>query len=294
MDVVGGLGDPALHERPGKAVHATCLRSVHVPELHTFVIFAAASAAFLAVPGPSVIYIVSRSLAEGRTAGIVSALGDPGRRARPRDRGDDRRVGAAGLVGDRVQRRQVRRRGVPDLPRASAGCSTATSRSRAKPAAASAQAAVLAGRGGQQSSTRRRRCSSSPSCRSSSTPTAARSRRRCSRSACCSSCSRRSATRPTRWSRAACAAGSGRAAAHLARVSGCSYVGLGVLAALSPASNSSAHGVDAVAQAARVARAVVEDVAEVAAAAAADDLGAAHEQRVVRARLDRGGDAPAR
>jgi threonine/homoserine/homoserine lactone efflux protein len=46
-----------------------------VPELHTFVIFAAASAAFLAVPGPSVIYIVSRSLAEGRTAGIVSALG---------------------------------------------------------------------------------------------------------------------------------------------------------------------------------------------------------------------------
>ena len=46
-----------------------------VPELHTFVIFAAASAAFLAVPGPSVIYIVSRSLAEGRTAGIVSAFG---------------------------------------------------------------------------------------------------------------------------------------------------------------------------------------------------------------------------
>jgi len=46
-----------------------------VPEVHTFVIFAAASAAFLAVPGPSVIYIVSRSLAEGRTAGIVSALG---------------------------------------------------------------------------------------------------------------------------------------------------------------------------------------------------------------------------
>ena len=46
-----------------------------MPEVHTFVIFAAASAAFLAVPGPSVIYIVSRSLAEGRTAGIVSALG---------------------------------------------------------------------------------------------------------------------------------------------------------------------------------------------------------------------------
>jgi len=46
-----------------------------MPELHTLAIFAAASVAFLAVPGPSVIYIVSRSLAEGRTAGIVSALG---------------------------------------------------------------------------------------------------------------------------------------------------------------------------------------------------------------------------
>ena len=46
-----------------------------MPELHTFLIFAAASAAFLAVPGPSVIYIVSRSLAEGRAAGVVSALG---------------------------------------------------------------------------------------------------------------------------------------------------------------------------------------------------------------------------
>ena len=46
-----------------------------MPELHIFIIFAAASAAFLAVPGPSVIYIVSRSLAEGRRAGIVSALG---------------------------------------------------------------------------------------------------------------------------------------------------------------------------------------------------------------------------
>ena len=46
-----------------------------MPEPHTFVLFAAASLAFIAVPGPSVIYIVSRSLAEGRTAGVVSALG---------------------------------------------------------------------------------------------------------------------------------------------------------------------------------------------------------------------------
>ena len=32
-----------------------------MPDAHTFVIFAAAGAAFVAVPGPSVIYIVSRS-----------------------------------------------------------------------------------------------------------------------------------------------------------------------------------------------------------------------------------------
>src|SRR4051812_15925324 len=47
--------------------------------------------------------------------------------------------------------------------------------------------------------------------------------------------------------------------------------------------------VDAVAEAARVTRAVLEHVPEVAAAVAAGDLGAAHEQRVVRAGLDRGG-----
>jgi threonine/homoserine/homoserine lactone efflux protein len=46
-----------------------------VPDLHTFAVFALASAVFLAIPGPSVIYIVTRSLAEGRRAGIVSALG---------------------------------------------------------------------------------------------------------------------------------------------------------------------------------------------------------------------------
>src|SRR4051812_50054074 len=48
--------------------------------------------------------------------------------------------------------------------------------------------------------------------------------------------------------------------------------------------------VDAVAEAARVTRAVLEHVPEVAAAVAAGDLGAAHEQRVVGAGLDRGGD----
>jgi threonine/homoserine/homoserine lactone efflux protein len=41
----------------------------------TLLLFAAASLAFLAIPGPSVVYIVSRSLAQGRRAGLTSALG---------------------------------------------------------------------------------------------------------------------------------------------------------------------------------------------------------------------------
>jgi threonine/homoserine/homoserine lactone efflux protein len=49
-----------------------------MPATHTLIVFGAASLAFLAVPGPSVIYIVSRSLAEGRRAGVVSALGVQG------------------------------------------------------------------------------------------------------------------------------------------------------------------------------------------------------------------------
>jgi threonine/homoserine/homoserine lactone efflux protein len=49
-----------------------------MPATNTLLVFGAASLAFLAVPGPSVIYIVSRSLAEGRKAGVVSALGVQG------------------------------------------------------------------------------------------------------------------------------------------------------------------------------------------------------------------------
>jgi threonine/homoserine/homoserine lactone efflux protein len=44
-------------------------------EVSTLVIFAAASAALIAIPGPAVIYIVTRGLAQGRSAGVVSALG---------------------------------------------------------------------------------------------------------------------------------------------------------------------------------------------------------------------------
>lgn len=49
-----------------------------MPDATTFLLFAAASLAFLAIPGPSVFYIVTRSLAQGRRAGLASMLGVQG------------------------------------------------------------------------------------------------------------------------------------------------------------------------------------------------------------------------
>lgn len=45
-----------------------------MPELSTFTIFVAASVLLL-TPGPAVLYIVTRSIDQGRVAGIVSTLG---------------------------------------------------------------------------------------------------------------------------------------------------------------------------------------------------------------------------
>jgi threonine/homoserine/homoserine lactone efflux protein len=46
-----------------------------VPDGSTLLLFAGASLALLAIPGPAVIYVVTRSLDQGRTAGLVSMLG---------------------------------------------------------------------------------------------------------------------------------------------------------------------------------------------------------------------------
>jgi len=46
-----------------------------MPELHTFLLFAGASILVLVAPGPSVLYVVTRSVAQGRRAGGVSVLG---------------------------------------------------------------------------------------------------------------------------------------------------------------------------------------------------------------------------
>lgn len=46
-----------------------------MPSAEVFAAFAVASLALLVVPGPSVLYIVTRSMDQGRAAGLVSVLG---------------------------------------------------------------------------------------------------------------------------------------------------------------------------------------------------------------------------
>jgi threonine/homoserine/homoserine lactone efflux protein len=46
-----------------------------VPELATVVAFAAASLALLVIPGPAVLFIINRSVADGRSVGLASVAG---------------------------------------------------------------------------------------------------------------------------------------------------------------------------------------------------------------------------
>jgi threonine/homoserine/homoserine lactone efflux protein len=46
-----------------------------MPEVHTLLVFAPVALALLVVPGPAVLYIVTRSIDQGRTAGFVSVAG---------------------------------------------------------------------------------------------------------------------------------------------------------------------------------------------------------------------------
>ena len=46
-----------------------------MPEFSTLLVFIAAAAALLITPGPAVLYVVTRSIDQGRLAGLVSVLG---------------------------------------------------------------------------------------------------------------------------------------------------------------------------------------------------------------------------
>jgi threonine/homoserine/homoserine lactone efflux protein len=46
-----------------------------MPDTHALALFALASLVLVIVPGPAVVYILTRSVSQGRTAGLVSAVG---------------------------------------------------------------------------------------------------------------------------------------------------------------------------------------------------------------------------
>jgi threonine/homoserine/homoserine lactone efflux protein len=48
---------------------------IAVPDRSTFLVFALASLALVVAPGPNLVYIVTRSVSQGRRAGLVSAVG---------------------------------------------------------------------------------------------------------------------------------------------------------------------------------------------------------------------------
>lgn len=46
-----------------------------MPEINTLILFTLASLALIVVPGPAVLYVIARSLEQGRLAGLASVLG---------------------------------------------------------------------------------------------------------------------------------------------------------------------------------------------------------------------------
>jgi threonine/homoserine/homoserine lactone efflux protein len=66
---LGGAVDDAAPD------HVSGGHTARMPTGSTLLLFAGSSVALLVVPGPAVIYIVTRSLDQGRTAGILSMVG---------------------------------------------------------------------------------------------------------------------------------------------------------------------------------------------------------------------------
>ena len=83
----------------------------------TLAVFALAALAILAVPGPAVVYIVTRSIHQGRGGRARLGARDPRRHARPPDLRRRRPLGDPRLVRDGVHGRQGARRAVPDRDR---------------------------------------------------------------------------------------------------------------------------------------------------------------------------------
>ena len=59
-----------------------------MPAPSTLALFALAALALIAIPGPNMVFVATRSMSEGRRSGLASALG-------PGDRHDHERIAAA-------------------------------------------------------------------------------------------------------------------------------------------------------------------------------------------------------
>lgn len=69
------MGSRATRERLPADRPGPSLTSVAMIPLETWLLFCGACAALVATPGPNVLYLVSRSVAQGRAAGFVSLAG---------------------------------------------------------------------------------------------------------------------------------------------------------------------------------------------------------------------------
>src|SRR6267143_4961845 len=49
--------------------------TIMIPSHSSLLLFVSAALVLLAIPGPAVLYVTSRSIGQGRSAGLVSALG---------------------------------------------------------------------------------------------------------------------------------------------------------------------------------------------------------------------------
>ena len=107
------------------------VRFAEVPSLSTYALFIAPALALLAIPGPAVLYVVSRSIDQGRARGLASVLRHHDRNRRARRARDRRALVAHPRVDGRLRRRPLRRRRVSRSSSACAGCS------RGKPRTAS-------------------------------------------------------------------------------------------------------------------------------------------------------------
>ena len=81
-------------------------------------------------PGQDTLYIVGRTLAQGRRAGLLSVLWHLQRLGHPHAGGGLRPLGDSRDVGDGLHRREVRRRRLSRLPRREAPARAAGSRCR--------------------------------------------------------------------------------------------------------------------------------------------------------------------